>query len=267
MSLIEEKFSSLRAENRTAFMPFITAGDPDLEFTEELLLALDKAGCDLVEIGFPYSDPIADGPVIQASYTRALDAGIHVEEILQMIGRVRESVSLPMVGMVSFAIIHRQGMESFVGQSALAGLAGLIVPDLPVDESAGLQAICQQHDLDLVQLITPTTAADRAEMIATNSRGFIYYVSIAGITGERNQLPADLTANLNRLRDKTTTPVCVGFGVSGAEQARMLDPVAEGVIVGSAIVRRIAEALPDRQLAKEQVLEFVDELVSAVHAS
>lgn len=265
MSVIDELFRKLNTEQRVAFMPFVTAGDPDLEFTADLLTALDSAGCNLVELGFPYSDPIADGPVIQESYTRALEHQVRVDEILKMVQRVSPSLSLPLVAMVSYAIIFRQGVETFLDQSAAAGISGLIVPDLPCDESDSLRELCDQRDLSLVPLITPTTAADRVSNILQNARGFIYYVSIAGITGERTELPTELADNLRKLRRQTETPICVGFGISRPEQAAMLTEVADGVIVGSAIVRRIGElALDDRHAAIQSVVDFSQEMLSAL---
>ena len=265
MSAIDELFRKLNKEQRVAFMPFVTAGDPNLEFTADLLTALDSAGCHLVELGFPYSDPIADGPVIQESYTRALKNHVRVHEILDMVQRVSPSLSLPLVAMVSYAIVFRHGIESFLDQSKAAGISGLIVPDLPSDESEVLRDLCDQRELSLVPLITPTTAPDRVAHILETARGFIYYVSIAGITGERSELPAELADNLRELRRQTETPICVGFGISHPKQAAMLTEVADGVIVGSAIVRRIGElALGHRDSAIQSVVDFSKEMLSGL---
>ena len=243
-------------------MPFITAGDPNLEFTKRLLVELDQAGCHLVEVGFPYSDPIADGPTIQASYTRALQNQIKVHDIFRTIADVREQIQMPVVAMVSFAIIHRFGVDEFLHAAVDAGISGLIVPDLPVDESELLADQCDAIGLNLVQLITPTTSEARAEAIINRASGFIYYVSIAGITGERTTLPAELADRLAWLKSKTDKPVCVGFGVSSAAQAKMLSVSADGVIVGSAIVRRIEKATSEDSAASD-VVEFSKELVAA----
>lgn len=260
MSVIDELFTRLKSENQTAFMPFITAGDPDLNKTGELIKALDSAGCHLIELGFPYSDPIADGPVIQESYTRALNGGVTVEQIFEMVKSVRSDVSLPIVAMVSIAIIHRFGAEAFVQKSIESGFAGAIVPDLPIDESESLREICSKHDFNLVQLITPTTTEERAQQTINHSSGFIYYVSIAGITGERTALPDDLAKRLTWLREKTDTPVCVGFGISQPDQAKLLSSVADGIIVGSAFVRRINK----QPLDIENVADFAKSMLAGL---
>lgn len=265
MCPIDKQFQKLRSEGQVAFMPFITAGDPNLEFTAKLIKALDSAGCSLIELGFPYSDPIADGPVIQESYTRALQQKITVDDILHMVQQVSKTISTPLVAMVSYAIVFRHGVQTFLEQAKKAGISGLIVPDLPWDESKELRSICDQQDLSLVPLITPTTTAQRMTEILQDARGFIYYVSIAGITGERTELPAELADNLQQVRAQTDTPVCVGFGISRAEQARGLTECADGVIVGSAIVRRIAQqATQDPDATLQGVVNFSLEMMAAL---
>ena len=242
MSAIDKTFSRLRAEGRKALIPFVTAGDPDLDFTAALLLELAGRGCSLCEVGVPYSDPIADGPVIQASYTRALERKIKLSQILEMARRTTPQLASPVVTMVSYAIIYRHGLERFVADAKGAGIAGAIVPDLLVDEAGPLAEICRREDFSLVQLVTPTTPRDRAIRIAETSTGFLYYVSVTGITGERTQLPPDLLENVGWLRQRTALPICIGFGISQPEHVRLLAPVADGLIVGSAIVRQIAAA-------------------------
>jgi tryptophan synthase alpha chain len=256
MSRIDELFQKLRANEQKAFMPFITAGDPDLNFTADLLRQLDASGCHLAEVGIPYSDPIADGPVIQASYTRALNAGTKLDAILATLKSVTGEIEMPVVTMISYAIIYRVGLDAFLEKAIDAGVAGAIVPDMPVDESAEFAAKCKERDFSLIQLVTPTTPRERALRIAENSTGFIYYVSIAGITGERTALPDDLVDNVSWLRGQTELPICVGFGISQPEHAEVLKPVADGMIVGSAIVRRIA-AIEDGT-SKEDAVKDVD---------
>ena len=258
MSQIDELFSKLRAEQKKAFMPFVTAGDPDLDFTRQLLKQLDASGCHLCEVGIPYSDPIADGPVIQASYTRALNAGSKLDAILEMLASVTPEIEMPVVTMISYAIIWRIGPDAFLDKAIAAGVAGAIVPDMPVDESADFLAKCKARDFNLIQLVTPTTPQERAIRIAENCSGFIYYVSIAGITGERTSLPEDLLENVSWLREQTELPICVGFGISQPEHIEMLKPAADGMIVGSAIVRRIAalEEGSDRDAVTEDVVDF-----------
>jgi len=265
MSDIDTLFANLRREKRKALMPFVTAGDPDLKFTAAVIQELVKRGCHLCEVGIPYSDPIADGPVIQASYTRALEGKIKLAEIMAMLGDVAPKVSAPLVTMVSYAIVYRHGLEKYVGEVQDRGVAGLIVPDLPVEESAQLAKICQAADVSLIQLVTPTTPRERAIRIAATSTGFLYYVSVAGITGERSELPPELVDNVGWLRTQTDLPISIGFGISRPEHVKLLAPVADGLIVGSAIVRRIAMAA-DRPHAEvlRDVGDYVGELLAAL---
>src|SRR3954468_3539957 len=203
MSQIDQLFADLRRQKRKAFMPFVTAGDPDLEFTADVIRELDRRGCSMCEVGIPYSDPIADGPVIQASYTRALTRKIKLADILKTLGEVASQVKAPLVTMVSYAIVYRHGLEKYVHDAANRSLAGLIVPDLPVEESPQLAAICGKHDISLIQLVTPTTSRKRAIQISETSTGFLYYISVAGITGERTELPPELVDNVGWLRTQT----------------------------------------------------------------
>jgi tryptophan synthase alpha chain len=265
MSAIDTLFETYRSSGRKALMPFITAGDPDLDFTAAVIRELAARGSSMCELGIPYSDPIADGPVIQASYTRALSRGIHVSEILKTVGKLQGEITMPIVTMVSYAIIYRRGLEAYVAAAKAAGVSGAIVPDLPVEEAEPLAEICRREDFSLIQLVTPTTPRERALRIARTSTGFIYYVSVTGITGERTELPADLAENVSWLRGQTELPICIGFGVSRPEHVRMLAPTADGLIVGSAIVRRMAQAADQ---PREQVLAeiggFVDGLLAAL---
>jgi tryptophan synthase alpha chain len=268
MSTIDKVFAKLRRENRKALMPFVTAGDPDLAFTAAVLKELVARGASLCEVGVPYSDPIADGPVIQASYTRALDKGVRLGGILKMLGEATPQLAAPAVTMVSYAIVYRHGVERYCDDVRAAGVAGLIVPDLPVEESPGLAKICGQRELSLIQLVTPTTPRDRAVRICETSTGFVYYVSIAGITGERTKLPADLVDNVGWLRDQTKLPICIGFGISQPEHVKLLAPVADGLIVGSAIVRRIAAAGDGpREKVLADVGQYLASLVAALDAN
>jgi tryptophan synthase alpha chain len=266
MSAIDELFRTLRAAGRKAFMPFVTAGDPDLAFTAEVLPELAASGCHLCELGIPYSDPIADGPVIQSSYTRALHNKIKLRDIFAMLRQTVPqlahrappgAVPMPVVLMVSYAIVYRHGLQRFVDEAQAAGAAGAIVPDLPVEESSELAAICRRADFSLIQLVTPTTPPQRAVRIAEASSGFLYYVSVTGITGERQELPPQLLESVAWLRQQTELPICIGFGISQVEHVRRLAPVADGLIVGSAIVRRIAQAgSQPRQAVLRDVAEF-----------
>lgn len=267
MNRIDALFARLRATKQTALMPFVTAGDPDLPTTAALIAELIARGAHMVEVGIPYSDPIADGPVIAASYTRALQKGLKLASIFATIRKLRAEnasgalSSAPLVSMVSYAIVYRHGPERYLREAAEAGFDGLIVPDLPVEEAESLAALVARADLRLIQLITPTTPRERALQIAQATTGFIYYVSVAGITGERKSLPPELADDVAWLRTQTDLPVCIGFGISSADQVRQLAPIADGLIVGSAIVRRLVEA--DKRPRDEVVREigaFVAEL-------
>jgi len=260
MSRIDELFSNLRDRGATALMPFVTASDPDTATTAAVVRAARDAGADLCEIGIPYSDPVADGPVIQASYQRALDGGFKLQRAFDL-GADLADVGMPLVTMVSYAIIYRVGLENYVTAAKAAGYAGAIVPDLLVEEAAELAAICRDADFSLIQLVTPTTPRQRQVQIAESSSGFLYYVSVTGITGERNELPADLVDNVGWLREQTELPICIGFGINGPAVAEQLAPVADGLIVGSAVVRRIAES---GKRAPVVVGEFMAELRRAI---
>jgi tryptophan synthase alpha chain len=271
MNRIDALFSALKRENRRALMPFITAGDPDLPTTKALIVEMVARGADMIEVGIPYSDPIADGPVIAASYTRALRKGVKQADILEMIRSIRAEsgtgrlATTPIVAMLSYSIIHRQGVESFLKRASEAGFDGVIVPDLPVEESDQLARLAAGLDLKLIQLITPTTPRDRALAIAKSTTGFIYYVSVAGLTGERRSLPPELAANVAWLRTQTPLPVCIGFGIGSPEQVRELAPVADGLIVGSALVRRLADAdEKPREAVVADLGGFVADLAAAL---
>ena len=263
MSSISEVFNRASRESRMAFMPFITAGDPDLAMTAKILLTLRDAKVDLIELGFPYSDPIADGPVIQASYTRALNNGITVDGIFATMETLKTQSLPPVLAMVSFAIIFRHGTAEFVARAAKAGFSGLIVPDLPADEAGDLSALSKLHGLDLVQLIAPTTTVKRTGEILNASTGFLYCISVAGTTGVRQELPRELIEQLKSLRAQSSLPLAVGFGISSPEQVGALSGVADGIIVGSAIVRCIAEADSAVQAATV-VRSFAEQMQCAV---
>ena len=268
MSAIDQLFQNLRATGRKALMPFVTAGDPHLDFTAAVMRELAACGCQLCELGIPYSDPIADGPVIQESYTRALGQKIRLPQIFDAVRAVTHAVTMPIVTMVSYAIVYRYGLARYVAAAKAAGVSGAIVPDLLWEEAAEFRELCRHEDFSLIQLVTPTTPRPRALRIAASSTGFLYYVSIAGITGERTELPPQLIENVAWLREHTDLPICIGFGISRPEHVRTLAPVADGLIVGSALVRRIAQAgsrPADAVLA--EVRQYVRSLLAALEPS
>jgi tryptophan synthase alpha chain len=260
-------FAANRAAGRKAVAPFVTVGDPDVSTTVAVIEAIDRAGGSLCELGVPYSDPIADGPVIQASYTRALNAGITLDGVFAAAKQATARVAMPLVAMGSYAVIYRRGIGRFVADAVAAGLAGFVVPDLPLEESDDLDQACRAAGLALVRLVTPTTPPDRAEQIAARSTGFLYCVSVAGVTGARTDLPPGLIGRVEWLRTKTDVPIMVGFGISGPEQARRVAAVADGVIVGSALVR-LLDAAGGRRPAdlQAEVERFVSGLVAAVRS-
>jgi tryptophan synthase alpha chain len=264
MTSIEQLFQRLRSEGRKAFMPFITAGDPSMAFTGRVLRLLDQLGCSMTEVGIPYSDPIADGPVIQASYTRALQHKTKLADIFQGVSAEKPHLKMPLVSMVSYAIIHRLGVEHYVDQAKIAGFSGAIVPDLLVEESDALSKVCRQRDFNLIQLVTPTTPRERALKIAEQSTGFLYFVSVTGITGERSELPPDLVERVGWLRERSSLPICIGFGISKPEHVKLLAPVSDGVIVGSAIVRLMETATHDEAKSLADIESLCRSLMSAM---
>lgn len=238
---IDQTFEVARASGRAALMPFLPAGYPNLETTAALLPAMEHCGANLIELGIPFSDPVADGPIIQEAFTYALSKRITVADVFSTVRRVRADVSIPIFGMLSFSIVFRHGVEKFIAEARSAGLDGLIIPDLPPPEA---QKVCQAVNaggLATALLVAPTTAPHRRSEIAKLSTGFIYYLSVSGITGERDRLPADLSENVRAIKALTDRPVCVGFGISKPHHVKMLNGVADGAIVGSAIVRRIKD--------------------------
>lgn len=270
MNPIDALFQRLRSQKQKAFMPFLSAGDPDLDTTRQLVREFAQRGANLIEIGFPYSDPIADGSVIQASYTRALNHGIHVDDIFACVRQIADDLvmaprDVPLVGMVSYTLVYRRGPEQFLERAQDAGLSGAIVPDLPWEESQELADLARQRDFKLIQLVTPTTSRERAAHIARTSTGFLYCVSVTGITGERDRLPDELLEQLAWLRTQTDLPLCVGFGVSRPEHVRMLRPAVDGVIVGSALVRQLEQVgkRPTADIVK-QMGDLVESLVQAI---
>ncbi|MEZ6094038.1 MAG: tryptophan synthase subunit alpha [Pirellulaceae bacterium] len=261
---LEQLFQQLRSTGKKALMPFIAAGDPDWSMTERLLEEFAGVGCSMCELGFPYSDPIADGPTIQAAFTRALQNGIKVQSIFSALKQKQSP--LPTVAMLSYSIVHRLGVSYFTDEASSAGFQGLIVPDLPWEEADDLKAACDRNGLALIPLITPTTSDDRAKDIVQRASGFIYYVSVTGVTGQRQDLPPAIIDNLGRLRELTSLPICVGFGISEPEHIRALAPYCDGMIVGSAIVRRIESGLNEgksQEVIAQEIGGFCKTLLNA----
>ncbi len=234
MSKIAEAF-----QNKKAFIPFITCGDPSLEVTEQLVYAMAEAGADLIELGIPFSDPTAEGPVIEAADMRSLKAGTTTDKIFDMVKRVREQVALPMVFMTYANVIFSYGSERFLSQAAALGMDGVILPDIPYEEKGEFQELCRKYDMDLISLIAPTSK-DRIRMIAREAEGFIYCVSSLGVTGVRSEITTDIEAMVRLVKEVKDIPCAVGFGISTPEQAEKMAAVSDGIIVGSAIVKLCA---------------------------
>ncbi|HEV3384828.1 MAG TPA: tryptophan synthase subunit alpha [Gemmata sp.] len=266
MNPIDTLFQNLRAAKRKAFMPFVTAGDPDLAFTRELIPAVAESGADLIEVGFPFSDPIADGPVIQASYTRALDKHLKLADIFTALSQItsRPGWKTPLVAMASYSLMFKKGPAAFIDIAKASGLSGAVVPDLPVEEAEELSKLAAERDFKLILLVTPTTSPKRSELVVKACSGFVYVVSVVGITGERDKLPAQLREQLARLRSITDLPLCVGFGVSKPEHVRDLKEIADGVIVGSALVKKLEIAATDRSAGLAGARQLVKELSGAL---
>ena len=235
MSKIKSAFA-----NGKAFIPFITCGDPDLETTEKIVCAAAENGADLIELGIPFSDPTAEGPVIQGANIRALAGGVTTDKIFDMVKRLRKSVSVPMVFMTYANVVFSYGAERFISTCNEIGIDGLILPDLPFEEKEEFLPLCKTYDVDLISLVAPTSA-DRISMIAKESSGFIYIVSSLGVTGTRSEITTDLGSIIEVIRQNTDVPCAIGFGISTPEQAAKMAAVSDGAIVGSAIIKIIEE--------------------------
>jgi len=243
MSRISQTFGRLQAEGRTALMPYITLGYPEKTSTLDLVPAIAAAGADLVELGIPFSDPLADGPTIQASSQQALENGMTLALCLEQVGTLRDrGVTIPFVLMSYYNPIYQYGIERFAEDAATAGVDGVIIPDLPPEEAEATMDACQAHGVDLVFLLAPTSNVDRIRIVAQRSRGFIYLVSVMGTTGARERIAGDLPGFVARVRAETDRPLAVGFGISSPDQAAQVAALADGVIVGSALIRAIGGA-------------------------
>ncbi len=264
MNRIDQKFIELRKVNRKAFIPFITAGDPDLAVTEDLVLALEKAGADIVELGVPFSDPMADGPVIQAASYRSLQQGTNLKKILDLVRRIRCHSQVPIALMSYYNPVFRFGEKDFVSEAVAAGVDGVIIPDLPAEEAVDLRREASARGLATIFFMAPTTPAARMKAVAAAATGFIYYVSVAGVTGARQAVAREIAARVRAVRKVTDKPVCVGFGVSTPQQAGEVARAADGVIVGSALVQLIHTHADQADLL-ECVSAFAASLARAVH--
>ena len=255
MSKIAEAF-----KNGKAFIPFITCGDPDLETTAKVVREVVKNGADLVELGIPFSDPTAEGPVIQGANLRALEGGVTTDKVFDLVRGLREDVTVPMVFMTYANVVFSYGAEKFISTCKEIGIDGLILPDLPFEEKEEFLPLCRQYDVDLISLIAPTSE-NRIAMIAKEAEGFIYLVSSLGVTGVRSEIKTDLGSIVEVIRANTKTPVAIGFGISTPEQAKKMADISDGAIVGSAIIKILAQHGRD---AAPYVGEYVKSMKDAI---
>ena len=261
---IEKKLRYLKENNKKALITYITAGDPSLEITEKLVYVLDKAGADIIELGIPFSDPLADGPVIQKASQRALEKKVNIFKILSMVNNIREKITIPFILMSYYNPIYHYGLNSLADDAQKAGVDGFIIPDLPFEESDEFKRIIEQKGLELISFIAPTSTPERIAMIAENARGFIYCVSVTGITGIRKETSLKTAQLLEKIRLYTDLPLAVGFGISGPEQAKEVSKFADAVIVGSGIVNIIEETQNDLAKMLFQINSFVSHLKKSI---
>lgn len=240
-SRITGKFKEIRRKEGKAFIPYIMAGDPNIRRTGELIRILEECGADIIELGVPFSDPLADGPTIQKAAKRALDEGVTLKKVIELAANMRITTRIPIILMTYYNPVFRYGEERFVHEASAAGVDGIIVPDLPPDEAGDLIKHARKSGLDTIFLLAPTSTEDRIQKVAKASTGFIYYVPITGITGSKLSLDASIEAHIAKIRSVTDKPIAVGFGISTPEEAAGISLFADGVIVGSAIVKRVAE--------------------------
>lgn len=246
--------------NGKAFIGFVTAGDPDLNTSKEILLSMSKGGCDLIEVGIPFSDPIAEGPVIQDANIRALKNNVTTDDVFALTKSVSQEVDTPMVFMTYLNVLFKYGYDKFLQKAKDSGICGVIIPDLPYEEKDELQSVAKKYGIEVVSLVAPTSE-DRIKMIAADAEGFIYTVSSMGVTGVRSEIKTDLESITKAIKEVTDVPVAIGFGINTPEQARKYSHIADGVIVGSAIVKLVAEHKTD---APKYVYEYVKSMKDSI---
>jgi tryptophan synthase alpha chain len=258
MNRIDAKFKELKRQNKKAFIAFITAGYPNLRITRELILKFSEIGVDIIELGVPFSDPMADGPLIQESSQVALRQKVNLIDILRLVKKVRLVTQMPICLMTYYNPVFCFGEERFLRSAKASGVDGVIIPDLPPEEAKTLMRLATKFSIDIIFFISPTTLQKRMKFISKVSKGFIYYISLTGVTGPRQELSSDLLRNLKEIKKYTSKPVCVGFGVSNRRQVSLIYRISSGVIVGSAIIKKIKENIrrPDLVLVK-RVCNFV----------
>jgi len=261
LNRIDNKFIELRKNNKKAFVAFIMAGDPSLGITKKLIFELSASGVDIIELGVPFSDPIADGPTIQKSSQRGLKSKTTINNVFSMVKNARLETQTPIVFLIYYNLVFHYGLERFVDSAVSSGVDGVIIPDLPVEESKELCKIAKKKRFSVIHLLAPTSPNDRIKKVASVATGFIYYVSLTGTTGTRKKLPKELGENLRNIKKITNMPVCAGFGISTLSQVKAVQEFADGAIVGSAIIKIIEKNIGKKDLV-EKVGEFVRKLKS-----
>jgi tryptophan synthase alpha chain len=260
MSRIRQEFDKVKQENRAALIAYITAGDPDLETTKKLVLALAESGADIIELGIPFSDPLADGPTIQKASQRALAKGTRLIDVIVLVKELREKTQIPLVFMSYYNPVLQYGIKKFAQDAVISGLDGVIIPDLPPEEAKELILATRRVGLDTIFLLAPTSTQDRIKLVAESCQGFVYYVSLTGVTGARTKIATDVAASIRKIKRATNKPVAVGFGISNTAQVRqVVNWGADGAIVGSAIVNLIEQNIGKKDLVNT-VAKFVKEL-------
>ena len=262
MNRIDKQFKALKETEKKAMISFLTAGDPDIDTTVELVLAMEQSGADIIELGIPYSDPLADGPAIQASSSRALVKGIKIKNIMDAVKIIRQKSNIPLIYLVYYNSVFKYGIEKFISEASDAGIDGLIIPDLPIEERGEILEIADSYNVYLIPLVAPTSK-ERIKKIVDNAKGFVYCVSVAGVTGERNSITTNIKEYMDTVSLYTSLPKALGFGISRVDMAQKFKPYCEGIIVGSAIVRKIAEAKNKEGMIK-QIKKLIEEIKSVL---
>lgn len=261
---IKNTFTQLKENGEKALITFITAGDPDLDTTERLVLEMERKGADIVELGLPFSDPLADGPVIQKSSQRALEGGVRTPDMFQLVRRLRKNTDIPLVILTYYNPVFSFGLKAFVKEAASAGVDGLIIPDLPLEESDELKKITSSQGVDLIYLLAPTSTDERIKRTDKKAGGFIYCVSITGVTGVREEFSSSIENLIKRIRKYTSLPLALGFGISNPQQAGLAAYYADGVIVGSALVKIVEQHGDNPDLLIKKVGEYVGSLKEGI---
>lgn len=258
MNRIDKKFYELKQKGLKAMIPFITAGDPSLDVTVDLVFKMEEGGADIIEIGIPYSDPLADGPIIQASSTRALKNGTKIDNIMDAVKKIRQKSEIPLVYLVYYNSIFKYGIERFVNEAKESGIDGLIIPDLPLEERKDIKEISEKYGIYLIPLVAPTSK-ERIKSICESGKGFVYCVSTKGVTGIRNSIETDIKEYMRTVSEYTNMPKAIGFGISGPDMAKRFAPYCDGIIVGSAIVKMINDSR-----SKEDIYDNVKKFIFSI---